>query len=195
MSNREKRRQEIILSAMKVFIEKGIDNTSMEDLARALGTTKSYFYFYFKSKEDLIISIFQHLKDRALMELEKALKNVDDPVRKLEIWIREHFRQVRENPDFLRFVYNFVFSSMARRIDVVSNLKRRDRYFGLLSDIIREGQERGEFIPGSPEAFSYAIRGTIYGAMRYLFEEKGEEDFSEVEDTVVNLILNGILRA
>ncbi len=194
MSNREKRRQEIILSAMKVFIEKGIDNTSMEDLARALGTTKSYFYFYFKSKEDLIISIFQYLKDRALMELEKALENVDDPVRKLEIWIREHFRQVRENPDFLRFVYNFVFSSMARRIDVVSNLKRRDRYFGLLSDIIREGQERGAFIPGSPEAISYAMRGTIYGAMRYLFEEKGEEDFSEVEDTVVNLILNGILR-
>jgi len=39
------------------------------------------------------------------------------------------------------------------------------------------------------------MRGTIYGAMRYLFEEKGEEDFSEVEDTVVNLILNGILKA
>lgn len=195
MNNREKRRQEIILSAMKVFIEKGIDNTSMEDLARALGTTKSYFYFYFKSKEDLIISIFQYLKDRALLELERALKNVDDPAKKLEIWIREHFRQVRENPDFLRFVYNFVFSSMARRIDVVSNLKRRDRYFGLLSDIIREGQTRGEFISGSPEALSYAMRGTIYGAMRYLFEEKGEEDFSEVEDTVVNLILNGILKA
>ncbi len=195
MDSREKRRREIILAAMRVFIEKGIDNTSMEDLARAMGKTKSYFYFYFRSKEDLIISIFQYLKDRALEDLEESLRGVEDPIRRLEIWVREHFRQVRENPDFLRFVYSFVFSSMARRMDLVKNLQRKDRYFNLITHIIRDGQSRGVFITGDVGAISHAIRGTIYGAMRYLFEgDEGHGKFREVEDTVTSLILNGVVK-
>ncbi|NPA80195.1 MAG: TetR/AcrR family transcriptional regulator [Thermotogae bacterium] len=193
-SAREKKRLEIILAAMKVFTEKGIDNTSMEDLARALGTTKSYFYFYFRSKEDLIVSIFQYLKDRALEELEERLRETDDPVRRLEIWIREHFRQVRDNPDFLRFVYSFVFSSMAKRMNIHSSLVRKDRYFNLLNEIIRDGQRRGVFIAEDVGALAYSIRGTIYGAMRYLFEEgKGESEIDEVESAVLNLIMGGVV--
>ncbi len=195
VESRERRRREIILSAMKVFIEKGIDNTSMEDLAKALGKTKSYFYFYFRSKEDLIISIFRYLKERALEEMEERLQGIEDPAERLEVWVREHFRQVRENPDFLRFVYSFVFSSMARRMDLIRNLNKRDRYFGLIQEIIEEGQREGKFVEGDAEAISYAIRGLIYGAMRYLFEGDGGIDrFQDVEDTVANLILRGILR-
>ncbi|NPB04478.1 MAG: TetR/AcrR family transcriptional regulator [Thermotogae bacterium] len=195
-SQREKRRREIILKAMRVFIEKGIDNTSMEDLAKAIGKTKSYFYFYFRSKEDLIINIFQYLKEEALRQLEDRLEGVESPKERLEIWIREHFRQVKENPDFLRFVYSFVFSSMAKRMNVVEYLKRKDRYFSLLNSIIVQGQEDGVFIGGDVDAISHAIRGAIYGSMRYLFDNPTDfkSKVEAVEEAVVRMLTEGLLR-
>ncbi len=192
--SRDERKERIMLGALKVFVEKGIDKTSMEDLARSLGKTKSYFYFYFKSKEDLILNLFLYIKRKALDEIREELLKVRSPVEKLEVWIREHYRQVRKNPDFLRFVYMFVYSETAKRLNVERGLEKHQEYFDILTDIIKEGQERGLFRKGPPKLFVHAIRGTIYGSMRYIFERDARpEDMAEVEDAVVGVLLHGIL--
>lgn len=74
---------------VKVFNERGYEATSMEDLAKASGLTKSTFYHYFSGKEELL----QMAVDRALGALSTALDDTVEhgkprPVEQLETAIR-----------------------------------------------------------------------------------------------------------
>jgi AcrR family transcriptional regulator len=53
----EERRNQIIESAIKVFAREGFANTRMEDVATESGLSKGLLYWYFKSKEEIIIAI------------------------------------------------------------------------------------------------------------------------------------------
>ncbi|MGL4403393.1 MAG: TetR/AcrR family transcriptional regulator [Fusobacteriaceae bacterium] len=55
--NREKKREIIILSAKKLIIEKGYQRTNVEDITSRINIAKGSFYTYFKSKDQLIITI------------------------------------------------------------------------------------------------------------------------------------------
>ena len=72
---KERRRNEIIDAAERVFFSKGWEKSSMDDVAEAAELSKGTLYIYFKSKEDLYLAI--HLRGN------KILKNMfEDAVRK-----------------------------------------------------------------------------------------------------------------
>jgi AcrR family transcriptional regulator len=48
------RKQEFLSTAFEIFCEKGYDNTSINDIIEKVGVTKGAFYYYFKSKEDIL---------------------------------------------------------------------------------------------------------------------------------------------
>lgn len=54
------KKQNIMDTAVKFFAEKGYHATSIQDIADELGIAKGAMYFYFKSKEDLLVQIVQH---------------------------------------------------------------------------------------------------------------------------------------
>lgn len=60
---RDQRRQRILFAAKRIFFERGIDETSMDEVAAAAGTTKPTVYAHFKSKEELFAAVLQFLRD------------------------------------------------------------------------------------------------------------------------------------
>lgn len=68
--SKEQSRSKILKKAEKLFAEKGYDATSLSDLAKACSMKKSSFYYYFKDKQDIVISLFNQM----LAELSGALK-------------------------------------------------------------------------------------------------------------------------
>jgi AcrR family transcriptional regulator len=58
---REQRRQQLIEAAAGAFLERGFDNTSMEDVARAAGVTRLIVYRIFESKQDLYRAVLDQL--------------------------------------------------------------------------------------------------------------------------------------
>ena len=69
MSKEEKRRN-LITSALTNFEKKGYHQTRIEDITELAGTGKGTFYLYFKSKEDLVLDVFDDLS----REIEKTLQ-------------------------------------------------------------------------------------------------------------------------
>lgn len=57
LREKEERRQEIIAAAEQVFFSKGLDNSTMDDIAVASELSKGLLYFYFKNKEALCLAI------------------------------------------------------------------------------------------------------------------------------------------
>ena len=61
------RRLEFINAAEALFNEKGFENTSVDDIVQRVGVAKGLFYYYFKSREELLAAIV----DRILDEMEQ----------------------------------------------------------------------------------------------------------------------------
>jgi len=60
---REARKEEILTAAREVFFEKGFYSSTMEEIAHRAGFSKGAIYFYFKSKEEILIHINCNLMD------------------------------------------------------------------------------------------------------------------------------------
>jgi len=71
----EERKQEILETAMGLFEEKGIQKTSMNDIAETMGVAKGLIYYYFRSKEELVeavVECFSKGVEERILQLIKA---------------------------------------------------------------------------------------------------------------------------
>ena len=74
-TNKIKNRQAIIEAGIQTFIAKGVAETTVRDIIRSTGLASGTFYNYFKSKEDVLVAIF----DDFAKEIVK-LDSTDNPV-------------------------------------------------------------------------------------------------------------------
>jgi AcrR family transcriptional regulator len=72
----EMRRNQLLDIALALFAERGIENVSIKDLAAEAGVAPGLLYHYFRSKEDLLVAVFQ--KHNPLPEFEAIVKEISD---------------------------------------------------------------------------------------------------------------------
>src|SRR5437868_14919127 len=73
------KRDAILRAAIDVFAERGYFNAQVADVARVAGVAAGTVYLYFRSKDDLLISIFERGMREALTETKAAIDGLDDP--------------------------------------------------------------------------------------------------------------------
>ncbi|OQM45129.1 hypothetical protein B6A27_13965 [Anoxybacillus sp. UARK-01] len=98
VSVKEKERL-IIEAAMKLFARKGVSSTSIQDITNACGIPKGSFYFYFKSKDELLIKLleqfFNHLKEKT-----KQIETVyDDPKKRFMKQLSVQLKEILEHKE------------------------------------------------------------------------------------------------
>jgi len=74
--------------ATSQFAERGYDPTSAADIVDGLGVGKGVFYWYFPSKEDLLVDILVEAQEDLAREQERAMADQADPVARIELAIR-----------------------------------------------------------------------------------------------------------
>lgn len=77
---RDERRERIVWAAKYVFIEKGLDASSMDDVAARAGTTKPTVYAHFKSKDELFAAVIELIRGLFLGKLRSPDVYADEPV-------------------------------------------------------------------------------------------------------------------
>ena len=77
------KREAILRAAISVFAHNGYFNSKVADIAREAGVADGTVYLYFKSKEDILHSIFDRSVEDALGAARKQIENVADPKEKL----------------------------------------------------------------------------------------------------------------
>lgn len=71
----EVRKSEILDAAQKLFAEKGYAKTTVTDILNVHGLSKGVFYYYFKSKEEVMDAIIQRITDAMVLNAEKIVAN------------------------------------------------------------------------------------------------------------------------
>jgi AcrR family transcriptional regulator len=84
----DRRQAEVVLGAARVFAQRGYDQTSVPELAEALGLAAGSLYHYFGSKEQLLRAICDQLMDPLLEQAEALLAEPREPREQLRALIR-----------------------------------------------------------------------------------------------------------
>src|SRR5215471_11182526 len=84
------KRDALLRAAIDVFAERGYFNAQVADVARAAGVAAGTVYLYFRSKDDLLISIFERGMKIALDEGRALAARFDDPRERLRQFARLH---------------------------------------------------------------------------------------------------------
>src|SRR5947209_18452869 len=80
----------ILRAATDVFASRGFFNAQVADVARAAGIAAGTVYLYFRSKDDLLVSIFERTMRDGLEEGRKMVAAIDDPTERLRRFGRLH---------------------------------------------------------------------------------------------------------
>jgi TetR/AcrR family fatty acid metabolism transcriptional regulator len=142
-TSREDKRRRIIDAAVKVFAEKGFFGAKVSEIADAAGVADGTIYLYFKSKDDILISLFQEKMSEIVKQLQAILHELPDPETKMRRYVIEHLKLVARQPDLMQ-VLTIELRQSARFIKEYSP-KGFARYLAVIGAIIEEGQKSGVF--------------------------------------------------
>jgi AcrR family transcriptional regulator len=141
----EERKDQILEAASEVFAEKGVHESRMDDIVEKSGLSKGTLYWYFKSKDDILIGIFDRMFQREIEDLRTISKIAGSASDRLR-----HFTE-RAIIDFKRMLrlkpITYEFMSLAFRRKFVQEAFKRyiNIYMDILVPIIQQGIDNGEF--------------------------------------------------
>ena len=137
------KRDAILRAATDVFAESGYFNAQVADVARAAGVAAGTVYLYFRSKDDLLVSIFERSMRDAIAEGRAMVGGVRDPRQRLRRFAALHLGRLGRDRN-LAVVFQVELRQSTKFMERFSSTLLRD-YLGLIRDAIADGQRAGIF--------------------------------------------------
>jgi TetR/AcrR family fatty acid metabolism transcriptional regulator len=187
------KRDAILRAAVKVFARHGYFQSQVADVARVAGVAAGTVYLYFRSKDDLLVSIFERTMKDAIAEGRAALADVADPVERLRRIARLHLERLGRDRD-LAVVVQVELRQSIKFMERFSSTHLQD-YLTLIRRTIADGQAAGVF-RGDVSANTAAK--VLFGALdematNWMLSRRKYALASEA-DTVVDLLIGGLGR-
>ena len=184
------KREAILRAATDVFAGRGFFNAQVADVARAAGVAAGTVYLYFRSKDDLLVSIFERTMREALADGQQAVASLRDPAERLRRLARLHLARLGRDRN-LAIVFQVELRQSTKFMERFSATLLRE-YLALIRAAIADGQAAGIF-RGSLNATAAAkmffgaldemATNWILSRRRYSLEAEA--------DAVVDLFVNG----
>lgn len=134
-------RARIIETAWRLFHEKGFGETTINDIIRETGISKGTFYYYFRSKDNMLDTLSDIL-DSEYQKLSSELTDDMDAFDKLVMLNYKVHSFINDNIDYRLLAY--LYSTQIVKDHSSSLLDRNRFYFRLLEQIIEDGRMKGE---------------------------------------------------
>ena len=175
--------------AMKLFLSKGFEGTSTNDICMAAKLTKPSLYHYFQSKNHLLFSIHMLVIEETLHPQMEEVAAIQEPVKRLEMIVRGHTRIICTYPE-LRFILH---GSLTVRDRYYARIRQEwKKFYVLLRDTIAELQSMGRMNRAlKPSWAALQILGMITW-MTYWFDYKRKNQIDKIADSMVEMTLHGI---
>jgi TetR/AcrR family fatty acid metabolism transcriptional regulator len=156
------KRDRILEAAVKVFARSGFHATRVSDVAKAAGVADGTIYLYFKSKEELLFSLFQDRIDKLLAFMRDELPKKADAPAKLRAVIDMQLGLLEEERDLAEVVT--VILRQSSRLMKEFAAPHFNAYLDAIARIVAEGQASGAFRQDvSPHIAARAIFGALDG--------------------------------
>jgi len=184
------KRDAILRAAIDVFAERGFFHAQVADVARAAGVAAGTVYLYFRSKDDLLVSIFERTMREAFAEARAASADVRDPAQRLRLFARLHLGRMGRDRS-LAIVFQVELRQSVKFMERFSSTLLRD-YLGQIRAAIADGQTAGVF---RADLNATSVAKMFFGALDEMATNwilsKRRYSLEAEADRVVDLFLRG----
>ena len=164
---RERRRQQIMVAAKKVFTTKGFNKTTMEDIAKEAELSPGTLYLYFKNKDELYASLSLRILQYLLIRLEHVTSDTYLNPEKRILTLKDVLFDVHMfDPLILLNMFHIqsgetlknLSPELLSEIQLLSNQALRT-----IADLFRHGVRENVFIADSPDSFADIVWAMFSG--------------------------------
>jgi AcrR family transcriptional regulator len=191
ISRHDQKLEFILRNAARIFAEKNYHSTTMRDISRATGVSLAGLYHYCKSKEELLFLIQDNCFGRVLERLEERLRDVEDPLSKLRIFIENHLSFFAANMAEMK-VLSHEADSLAGDLHTHVSTKK-EKYTKLAREILRDIQQTQA---GKSQIDLTVATYALFGMMNWIYnwyDPRGKLKVAELVDNVTRLFLHGFV--
>lgn len=154
------KRQRILSAAIRVFAERGFYHARVSEVAAEAGVAGGTIYNYFKSKDDLLICLFEDRMDAILCDFRARLAGIESAAARLQRFIELHLEMVAGDPA-LAEVLTVELRQSSKFMREYKALKFGE-YLALIEEIVEQGRERGEF---RADVDPRILKRVVFGAL------------------------------
>jgi TetR/AcrR family fatty acid metabolism transcriptional regulator len=185
--------QQIIDAAIRVFARSGYYNSRVSDIAREAGIASGTIYLYFKTKDDILVTLFREKMAEWVAQVRRRIADEPDAVAKIRRLIALHFNVLEGDPHLaevvqveLRQGHKFFRGASAHEVSA---------YFDLIGGVLHEGIAAGQFRPDLPVKMATKM---LFGAMDQVATSwvlgKRAYRLSDAAEPVAAVFLRGVCR-
>lgn len=151
-------KREIILeAALEVFAQHGFRGATIDQIAEAAGMSKPNLLYYFRSKEDIHVTLMQRLLETWLAPL-RELDDIGDPITELRSYIRRKLEMARDYPRESRLFANEILQGAPRVMPMLEGELKE--LVDEKAQIIRGWMRDGRIVRTDPWHLIFAIWAT-----------------------------------
>ena len=184
------RRHQLMEYAAKRFAEGGYHPTSVADIVDGLKVGKGVFYWYFSSKEELLLEILREGQLDLRRPQRVAIEGLDTPLDRITAGIRRSVEWLANNRQYVTLIQ---FAATEEKFTAA--LRRgADIAVADLAKHVKDGIADGTLADGDPIVISHSILGVTNHLARTFVLGQGD-DPSEVAEAAVAFCLGGLIGA
>jgi AcrR family transcriptional regulator len=193
MNRTEKKVREIIINvARRIFARFGFRKTTVDEIAQAAHKAKSSIYHYFKGKEEIFQAVVEMESKVLEKELTKAIKQEDDPRKKVHVYIITRMKVLNRLANF----YNALKDEYFEHYGFIERL--REKYYKdeikVMRDILKTGVDDGVFVIKDVKVTAFAIITALKG-LEYSWVLENDVPKTERNiDALLEILFNGIVK-
>ncbi|MEU5265988.1 TetR/AcrR family transcriptional regulator [Amycolatopsis sp. NPDC021455] len=179
--------ESLLQVAVKLFNERGYDGTSMEDLSRKLGITKSAIYHHVPSKEELLRLAVDRALD-GLFEVASETGRLDGrAIDRLEHLVRGSVLVLADRLPFVTLLLRVRGNTKVER----AALARRREFDRLVTDLVKQAEAEGDVRPDvDPAVTARLLFGMVNSLIEWYKPRRGSA--AEVADAVCKVAFEGL---
>ena len=191
---RDQIRRQLLEAGGELFARYGLKKTSLEDLTRPAGISKSSFYGFFGSKEELYLELLAEERGRLRGEISsESFSGSEDGREAVEKFLWAVVWEFENNPLTRRIVTNpEEWQAVVRRVPPEVREANVADSVQAVSSFIQLGQEAGLISLGNPEVMAGLIRSVVVLGLHK--DDIGRDVYPAVLEKMVGLVADGLAR-
>jgi TetR/AcrR family transcriptional regulator, fatty acid metabolism regulator protein len=185
--------QQIVEAAIRVFARNGYYNSRVSDIAREAGIASGTIYLYFRTKEEILVTLFREKMAAFVAHLRREIAGEADPVAKIRRLVELHFTVLEQSPALAEVVQ--VELRQGQKFFRGASAHEVSAYFELIGSVLEEGVAAGRFHADLPVKVATKV---LFGAMDQMATSwvLGKRGYRLVEtaEAVATIFLKGVTR-
>jgi len=187
----EKRREQIVRAAIKLFAKKGFHKATLRELSEEAGISHGNIYDYVGTKEDIFFLLHEFMDKVVTDALHRSIENIDDPVEKLRRMVRSEFNLMYQWADAILLIYqecHILNKPLLKKL-----LKRESAHIQLYELALEDCVKKGLMRDCNTRAIANLIKAMVDTWVLKRWDLKEHVTQSEMERSILDLVFNGLI--